>query len=203
MNCQDWLVKNDGICEPSPLSKDWEWTDKTYRLYRFLTDLEDILDQTKDEEQILFKVRPLVRRLLTSSYWIQGEYTLPDPQQGWSVLNLYDEMNFPLTIQMVVWLPGQVSKIHNHGTWGIVAVINGEEKNTFWKKDPTTSTPDRLKKVGEQIISSGDIISFVDSAIHSIEVIGEEPVISFNIYGETNYKQRWEFDPLKHTAKNF
>jgi predicted metal-dependent enzyme (double-stranded beta helix superfamily) len=69
--------------------------DKTYRLYRFLTDLEDILAETKNEEQILSSVRPLVRRLLTSSYWIQGEYTWPDAQQGWSVLNLYDEMYFP------------------------------------------------------------------------------------------------------------
>ncbi|MDJ0507757.1 MAG: cupin [Crocosphaera sp.] len=201
MNCQDWLVTNEGVCEPCSLAQDWEWTDKTYRLYRFLTDIEDILAQNQDEEQILLKIRPLVRRLLTSSYWIQGEYTWPDSQQGWSVLNLYDEMNFPLTIQMVVWLPGQVSKIHNHGTWGIVAVIDGKEKNTFWQRDPITS--DRIHKVGEKTICSGDIISFTNSAIHSIEVLGEEPVISFNIYGETNYKQRWKFDTSNHTAKNF
>ncbi|MDJ0728829.1 MAG: cupin [Crocosphaera sp.] len=203
MNSPDWLVREDGLCEPCQLSEDWEWKDKTYRFYRFLTDLEDILEQTSNEEQILLKLRPLVRRLLTSSYWIQGEYLWPDSQQGWSVVNLYDEMNFPLTIQMVVWLPGQVSKIHNHGTWGIVAVINGEEKNTFWRTESETLASGRIQKVGEKTISSGEIISFTHSAIHSIEIIGEEPVISFNIYGPTNYQQRWEFDPLNHTAKNF
>ena len=190
MNYQDWLVKEDGLCEQCQLSDDWEWTDKTYRLYRFLTDLEDILEETQDEEQILLRVRPLVRRLLTSSYWIQGEYQWPNAQQGWSVVNLYDELNFDLTIQMVAWLPGQVSKIHNHGTWGMVAVIDGVEKNTFWRRKSQNPASDEIEKVGEQQISSGDIICFTPSAIHSIEVIGEEPVVSFNLYGRTNYKQR-------------
>ncbi len=203
MNPPDWLVREDGFCEQCQLSEDWQWKDKTYRLYRFLTDLEDILAETKNEEQILSLVRPLVRRLLTSSYWIQGEYTWPDAQQGWSVLNLYDEMYFPLTIQMVVWLPGQVSKIHNHGTWGIVALINGEEKNTFWRRHPQSNAPNRIEKVGEKNICAGEIITFTSEAIHSIEVIGEEPVVSFNLYGETNYEKRWQFDTFKHTAKNF
>ncbi len=203
MDCQDWLVRENGLCEPCQLSKNWEWKDKTYRLYRFLTDLEDILEQTKEEEQILFAVRPLVRRLLTSSYWLQGEYRLPNVQQGWSVVDLYDEMNFALTIQMVAWLPGQVSKIHNHGTWGIVAVIDGVEKNTFWRRVPQTSNSEQIERVAEKNMVPGDIICFTNSAIHSIEVVGDEPLVTFNVYGPTNYQQRWEFDPLNHTAKNF
>jgi hypothetical protein len=41
---------------------------------------------------------------------------------------LYQEDNFPITIQMVAWLPGNISPIHNHGTWGLVAVVSGQEK---------------------------------------------------------------------------
>ncbi len=203
MNTQDWLVKEDGFCENCQLSDDWEWKDKTYRLYRFLTDLEDILEQTQDEQQILLLVRPLVRRLLTSSYWIQGEYTWPNAQQGWSVSTLYDEVDFPLTIQMVVWLPGQVSSVHNHGTWGIVGIISGEEKNLFWRRNPDLNAPHQIKQVGEKILRAGDIISLMSETIHSIEVIGDEPVISFNIYGATNYKKRYKFDPINHSATNF
>jgi predicted metal-dependent enzyme (double-stranded beta helix superfamily) len=40
-------------------------------------------------------------------------------------------------------------------------------------------------------------------AIHSVEAIGDEPTISFNLYGETDYDQRFEFDPVTCTAKNF
>ena len=40
-------------------------------------------------------------------------------------------------------------------------------------------------------------------AIHSVEALGEEPIITFNIYGETDFSQRFEFDTLTNTAKNF
>ncbi|MGK7876914.1 MAG: cupin [Xenococcaceae cyanobacterium] len=203
MESMDWLVSDDGRCEACDVPSDWEWSTKPYRLYRFLTDLEDILEQVRDDSQRLQAIRPLVRRLLSSSYWLQGEYREPNPETGWSVLMLYDEVDFPLTVQMVVWLPGRVSPIHNHATWGVVALINGEEKNTLWRRTNDPEFPDRIEQVGEQILVPGDIISFTPNAIHGVEAMGDEPTISFNIYGETNYEQRFEFDPLTHTAKNF
>jgi predicted metal-dependent enzyme (double-stranded beta helix superfamily) len=39
--------------------------------------------------------------------------------------------------------------------------------------------------------------------IHRVEALGDEPTISFNLYGETNYEQRFEFDPVNCTAKTF
>jgi predicted metal-dependent enzyme (double-stranded beta helix superfamily) len=116
---------------------------------------------------------------------------------------LYKEPNFPLTVQMVTWLPGNVSPIHNHATWGIVALISGEEKNTFWRCSPTPQSPNRIELVGEKILLPGDIIGFMPDTIHSVESIGDEPTISFNVYGITNFEERFEFDPLKHTATNF
>ncbi|MGB3639361.1 MAG: cupin, partial [Rivularia sp. (in: cyanobacteria)] len=118
---------------------------------------------------------------------------------GWSVTTLYDEPDFPLTVQTVVWLPGSVSPIHNHATWGVVAILSGEEKNTLWKKENS----ERIEKAGELIVSPGDMISFTADAIHNVEVVGDEPTVSFNLYGETNYERRYEFDPINYTATNF
>jgi predicted metal-dependent enzyme (double-stranded beta helix superfamily) len=203
MENSDWLVTDDGKCQLCSIPDDWEWTTKTYRLYRFLTDVEDILEQTQDEIKRLEAIRPLVRRLLTSSYWLQAEYSEPNPDRGWSVSMLYDEVNFPLTVQTVVWLPGKCSPIHNHATWGIVALIEGEEKNTLWRRGDRQEFPDEIEKVEEKILAPGDIISFTSDAIHSIEAISEEPTITFNIYGETNYDRRFEFDPIDRTKKQF
>ncbi|MGL6341496.1 MAG: cupin, partial [Waterburya sp.] len=68
---------------------------------------------------------------------------------------------------------------------------------------PTPEFPDRLELIGEQVLQPGEIISFMPDAIHSVESLGDEPTISFNIYGKTNYPQRFEFDNINHTAKNF
>jgi predicted metal-dependent enzyme (double-stranded beta helix superfamily) len=46
-------------------------------------------------------------------------------------------------------------------------------------------------------------LCFLPDAIHQIEAIGEEPTMSFNLYGETNYDQRFEFDVEKATAQIF
>ncbi len=203
MQNYDWLITDGGNCEACEIKNDWEWTEKPYRLYRFLTDVEDILNKTSDERLILQAVRPLVRRLLTSSYWLAGEYKAPDSQRGWSVLTLYDEVDFPLTVQTVVWLPGRTSTIHNHGTWGIVALLDGEEKNSLWQRVGDSNVPNRIEKVGEKRLLPGDMMSFTSQAIHCVEALGNEPTVSFNLYGVTNYDRRFEFDSITHTAKKF
>ncbi|NEO29774.1 MAG: cupin [Symploca sp. SIO3C6] len=203
MDSRDLLITEDGKCHLCDLASETEDSTRQYRLYRFLTDLEDILEAETDEGKRLNRIRPLVRRLLTSSYWLQGEYVEPDPVKGWSVLMLYDEPDFPLTVQTVVWLPGRSSSIHNHATWGVVALISGQEKNIFWQRAGDREFPERLEKTGECTLVPGDIISFMPEAIHSVEILGDEPSITFNIYGKTEYQKRFEFDLTTHTATNF
>ena len=201
MLTQDWLVTDDGKCETwEESAENLELFTGQYRLYRFLTDLENILHNLKSDRLRLQAICPLVRRLLTSSEWLQGEYLEPNPETGWSVLTLYDEPDFPLTVQTVAWLPGKVSPIHNHATWGVVALISGEEKNTIWRR---TNNNGSIEKAGNIILNPGEIMGLMPDAIHHVEALGDEPTISFNLYGETNYQQRFEFDPITGTAKNF
>ena len=202
MESQNWIVNGEGSCEAFDPNEFMPPVDP-YRLYRFLTDLEDVLQSTEDARDRIQKICPLVRTLLTSSYWIQLENPEPSTKTGWGVRKLYKEPKFPLTIQLVTWLPGNVSRIHNHATWGIVALISGEEKNTFWRRSPDKQHPDRIQKTCEHVLVPGDIIGFVPDAIHQVEPIGEEPTITFNLYGITDYKQRFEFDAENQTAKNF
>ena len=202
MTNHNWLVTDKGQCTTFG-NDDVQESERVYRLYRFLTDLEDILADERDDSLRIQKITPLVRQLLTSSYWLQMEYDPPSPQTGWSVKFLYREHQFPLTVQMVAWSPGQVSTIHNHATWGIVALIGGEEKNRLWQRSPTTDQPHHLEEVGEKLLVPGDIIGFTPGAIHQVEPMGDEPTISFNLYGVTDHKTRYQYDVANHTAKLF
>lgn len=200
---RDWIVQNDGKYEVREILDPAVDFNSPYRLYRFLTDVEDIVNNISNDYQILQGIRPLVRRLLISSSWLQGEYLEPDPDTGWSVQMIYDEPDFPLTIQTVSWLPGKVSPIHNHGAWGIVALISGQEKNMFWRHSEDEKLTNFLEKTGECILEPGDIICLMPDAIHHVEAIGNSPTISFNLYGETNYEQRFEYDRENCLVKNF
>ncbi|MEA5417932.1 cupin [Spirulina sp. CCNP1310] len=197
---QDWLIDERGTCtaqthlhpEPPP---------QPYRLYRFLTDVEDILVRVESDRQRLKLICPLVRTLIENSPWLAWSVSLPDPETGWSVSMLYDEPDFPLTVQMVAWAGGTVSPIHNHGTWGIVALLAGQEKNRFWRRSLTN--PNHIEAAGDLTFFPGDLITFLPDAIHQVEALGDEPTISFNLYGETNYQQRFRFDPQQGTANLF
>lgn len=200
---QDWLATDRGQCIPLEIDAPEDWTRRPYRLYRFLTDVEDIIAQESDDRIRLQLICPLVRRLLNSCEWLQLNFLPPDPATGWSVQMLYDEPDFPLTIQTVVWSPGSTSPVHNHGTWGIVALLDGQEKNTFWQRSPSAQFADRIQATGERILTPGDILCLMPDAIHQIEPIGDEPTISFNLYGETDYDRRFEFNPVRATAEIF
>jgi predicted metal-dependent enzyme (double-stranded beta helix superfamily) len=211
MLAQDWLATDEGLCIPLEMGVPEDWIDRPYRLYRFLTDVEDIVDRESNDSPLerlrqrirLQQICPLVRRLLNSCEWLQLNFLPPDPETGWSVQTLYDEPDFPITIQTVVWSPGTASPVHNHATWGIVALLDGQEKNTFWQRSPTTEFPDLIKATDNRILTPGDILCFTPDAIHQIEAIGDEPTISFNLYGATDYNRRFEFDPLRATAEIF
>lgn len=196
----DWLVTNAGRCEPLPQASKPNYGGECYRLYRFLTDLEDILSQDLELTQQLAELVPLGRRLLTESYWWQVPDHRPDPELGWAVQTLYDEPFFDLTVQLVTWLPGAGSPIHNHGTWGIIAMISGTELNRFWQNSGQAQP---IQWAGEQSFGAGEIVALMPEVIHQVEVQGAEPTISLNIYGKADYKARFEFDPVNLSPKPY
>ncbi|TAE59036.1 MAG: cupin [Nostocales cyanobacterium] len=203
MQGKDWFIPGNGQYQECQTVREWDLLRENYRLYRFLTEVEDTINQVENETDFLPKLRMLVRRLITNSYWIKNQKLAPDPKTGTSVLLLYDELGFPLTVQTVMFEPGTKSNIHNHGTWGIVAILKGQEKNTFWRPDPNLEFPDKIEKVGELNLNPGDIISFTEETIHQIEATGDQPTVTFNIYGETDSQKRYEFDIINNIAKKF
>ncbi len=109
MPSYNWLVTDDGQCKSFGSLVD-EPPERTYRLYRFLTELDDILERESDDAVRVQAIIPLVRKLLISSYWLQMEHEPPSKKRGWSVKFLYREHEYPITVQMVVWAPGSESK---------------------------------------------------------------------------------------------
>ncbi len=206
---QDWLVKDDGECLSFPSPRQWDLLTPTtsYRLHRFLTELDDIMNQAEisqqPETEYLPLLRRLVRKLLLNVYWISQEIPTPSSDTGTEVKLLYDEPGYPLTLQTEIMLPGTSTTIHNHGTWGVVATLQGQQKNTFWKPCPTKEYPQNIEKVGQQVFQTGDIVGLTTESIHCVEATGNEPTVTLNLYGDTNASKRFKFDLETHKAYHF
>ncbi|MBE7379814.1 MAG: cupin [Leptolyngbya sp. SIO1E4] len=202
MKNRDFLVTGDGSWQVYKPAKAWDLLRTPYYLHRFLTEVEDVLNRGYDETECLAALRFLVRRLVTNSYWIRTQKPEPSDTKIPARM-LYDELGYPLTVQTAIAQPDVISTIHNHGTWGVVAILEGEESNRMWRRIPEPQFPNRVEPVGEITLLPGDIISFTSDAIHSIKAVGDEPTFSFSLYGETHHSRRFEYDPIAHTAKNF
>ncbi|NJK36895.1 MAG: cupin [Oscillatoriales cyanobacterium RM2_1_1] len=206
MNGKDWCVNDNGECQVRPSMREWDLIRDRYYLHQFLTEIINTLNDVtdlKEEWDRLPQIRMRVRQLITNSYWVQTQYSEPHPQTGQFVTVLYDEIGYPLSIQNVSFAPNFKSSIHNHGTWGVVAVLKGQEKHTFWQRAPHPEFPDQIKPIGERILKVGEIISFTPQAIHQVETIGNEMTVSFHLYGDTQPKSRLKFNPIDRTAKPF
>lgn len=203
MKSRNLTVNEHGIVKEIQIAREWDLLENPYRFYRFLTDIENILAQTPSNIDILPKLHQLVRKLVINSYWVTTQIATPDPKTGIGICNLYDEIGFPLTVQTVTFAPGVKSSIHNHGTWGVVAVFQGQEKNSFWRRENSAEYPGKINLESEITLQPGDVISFEADAIHCVEAVGTENLVTFNIYGETNHKLRFEFCPLTNQVKNY
>ncbi len=214
---RDWLVTATGTCEPCPSLRDWDLLRDHYYLHQFLSDILELLAQAPQETeewQHLPQIRRHVRQLMLNSYWLRTQIPVPDPKTGIGVQILYDEIGYPLTVETVAYAPGVQSPIHNHGTWGAVAILQGQEQHTFWRWHG-----DRLEPVGTRCFSPGEIVSFAPEAIHQITALGSQPSVTFNLYGDlpggeavstltreasgTLARSRFQFDPATGAAKPF
>ena len=116
------LADDDGIKQSLTSYRIWDLLQESYYFYRFLADVDDILlaqthtDIELNSETYLGCLRKLVRKLVLNSYWLQTQIPQLCPPSPVTVLNLYDELGFPLTVQTVTFAPEFVSTIHNHGT---------------------------------------------------------------------------------------
>ncbi|MGF1568549.1 MAG: cupin [Nodosilinea sp.] len=202
---KDWMVSANGQCQACLPPKDWHLLETPYHFHRFLTEVEDVLNQAPNEDQLacLPDLRRLVRKLVLNSYWLRTRRPERSPLVATAILNLYDEIGYPLTVQIETLLPGAKSSVHNHGTWGVVTVLQGQENNQFWQRQPQSNHPDAIALVETKLFTFGDVISFTPAAIHSIEAVGTEPLVTFNLYGETHSQQRFEFDPVARRARHY
>ena len=96
-----------------------------------------------------------------------------------------------LSLYSLVWLPGQWTPVHDHGSWGVVGVMEG----TLEERSYVRLSPDRgadkeidLARGGTVLLRHGAVTSFVPNPDH-IHITGvplERPrAVSLHLYGRT------------------
>lgn len=94
-----------------------------------------------------------------------------------------------LSLYALVWLPGQWTPVHDHGSWGVVGVVEGVlEERAFMAVDGEIRRNDgiRLKRGGMVLLPPGAVTTFVPNPdhIHKTGVAEDRGrVVSLHLYG--------------------
>jgi len=94
-----------------------------------------------------------------------------------------------LSLYTLVWLPGQWTPVHDHGSWGVVGVVEGMlEERAFMSVDGEIRQDHgiRLKRGGMVLLPPGAVTTFVPNPdhIHKTGVPSDRaPVLSLHLYG--------------------
>ena len=157
----------------------------------------------RDESDMLARVRELARRAAERRLdWLRPGMCVPDVGQGFGVCVLHEEADHQLAVFVASWLPDRGTPPHDHGTWAVVAGLQGAERNSFWKRldDRRRSGHAQIVKAGERTFGPGDVLAMPAGAIHSVWNDTDRIAVSLHIYGKhVNHTQRSRFDPASNS----
>jgi predicted metal-dependent enzyme (double-stranded beta helix superfamily) len=94
-----------------------------------------------------------------------------------------------LSLYAIVWRPGQWTPVHDHGSWGVVGVIEGALHERAWLRTSLDDGRDgsiTLVPGGILVLDPGSVTSFVPNPDH-IHVTGvpadAQPALTLHLYG--------------------
>ena len=179
--------------------------DTGYSIKRLVADLKDLRQGSASEKDILEVVPDLAKRMVLYKHnWLRPymcEATaIHDERVG--VYPLHEEPDHSLAIFVVTWLPGDETPPHNHGTWAVIAGLEGRETNHWWRRTDDGGVPGyaKVERAGKRSIDPANIVAMPGDAIHSLHNDSGAASVTLHLYGHNvDYTDRCKFDPLGNT----
>ena len=179
---------------------------QNYGLDQFVEDMRTITSETSDDGEIVARVKPLAIRLAEDKSWLTDEHRNANNAQGAAVFLLHEEPDHSLAVFASAYSAGRGFPPHDHGTWAIVAGVEGIETDTYWRRVDNGSRDGyaELEQGVETPIAPGSASAMVTGEIHSVANKTAETTISLHVYGRhVGFIDRSQFDPESNVQEPF
>ena len=173
----------------------------SYSVGEFTKASEEIIRSPFSESEALRRLKPLMERLIASPDAVPAEAFVSSKNKYANNL-LYRPNDRIFSVMGGNWLPGQTTPIHDHLTWALVGICDGEERESIYRRTDNGSDPRRarLEMVSERINKKGHVTVLGKSGIHRIDNISIRPSLSIHMYGlDIGTTERHSYDP--HTGE--
>ena len=160
--------------------------------------LEAFIDQASarsrgqaDPADCVLALAPLMLDLIDQAGTFLEPRHFRSSATGYTRNLVFDAPDASLSLYAIVWLPGQWTPVHDHGSWGVVGVVEGMlEERSYVRLSPDrgADTNIELARGGTVLLRHGAVTSFVPNPDH-IHVTGvpaeRSRAVSLHLYGRT------------------
>jgi predicted metal-dependent enzyme (double-stranded beta helix superfamily) len=194
--------------EDDPSFAELPMCDTGYSVSNLVADLQKLAARGAAEREMLAAVPDLAKRLVLMKHnWLRDymRETAPERNQAGRYV-LHEEPAHGLTISIVTWKAGDQTSPHDHGTWSVVAGLEGAETNQLWKRVDDGSVPGRAEIVpGEsQSVDPATILAMASDVIHSVHNESGAPSVTLQLYGRNvDHTPHSRYDPVRRTIEPY
>lgn len=158
-------------------------TDASPTLARLVESIRRVVRSGGADRQVADAVAALLQPYLSVEGLLTESQREPDPNHyRQHILHVEDDGSF--SIVALVWLPGQETPIHDHVSWCVVGVHQGQEHETRYRMVTGEDGSSWLVEDGASINPPGSTAALTPPGdIHKVANQGPGLAISLHIYG--------------------
>lgn len=152
------------------------------------------------------RMRSILAEALTDpTEWLDPAYEVAG-DEGYTLYPLYRAPDRRCSMLAAALKPGVPLPIHDHGSWAVIGIYRGRERDTWYRRTDDGSVPGRARlEVARTFVNPRGSVTIVpDGMIHTVEGLDGRPAVSFHIYGTDIVTQvRSTFDLGQGTVEIF
>jgi len=174
-------------------------------LRRFIIETERVVRSSKSESEVLRRAKPLMAEVLDTPRSVPLEAFRPRKDR-FAMNLIYMPKDRIFSVNGAIWLPGQTTPIHDHLTWAMVGVYEGEERESLFRRidDGSNTKVARLERAGERTNGRGHITVLGRAGIHRIDNLSHAPSLSIHVYGiDIGNAERHSYNPITGEVGKF
>ncbi len=138
-----------------------------YSVDNFMSDCQSVLNSVNTNAAIVKAIVPFMNILLKDIHtFLKPEHYQSDEHQYKRNL-IFNDTETGMSLYTLVWLPGQYTPVHDHGTWGVVGIIDGHlEEQTYIYEKAEQNDPHNLQESNLVLLGPASISTFVPNPDH-------------------------------------
>jgi 3-mercaptopropionate dioxygenase len=176
-----------------------------YTVQNFIQDVDRIVRGYPSESEILLNLKPALEKIVSSPGSIPTKAFTPRKDRfAMNLIQMPEDEAY--SIIGGVWHPGQTTPIHDHLTWAMIGVYDGEEREALFRRTDDASNPKiaKIQQVSERVNKKGHVTVLGHRGIHRVDNVSLKPTLSVHIYGrDIGNAERHSYDPVTGEISRF